>query len=71
MPRGRWSCTGLAAAALVLLVLAGSAGASSAEDRGQYIALGDSISAGNGASSVFKRWVQLYYGSSRVEREPE
>jgi lysophospholipase L1-like esterase len=27
-----------------------------------YVALGDSIAAGNGASSVFKSYVQLYYG---------
>jgi lysophospholipase L1-like esterase len=52
----------LTAAALALLALAGSAGTSSAQQGGLYVALGDSISAGNGASSLGKSWVQLYYG---------
>jgi lysophospholipase L1-like esterase len=58
----RWSCTGLAAAVFLVLTLASSAGASRAEQGGLYIALGDSIAAGNGASSVLKSYVQLYYG---------
>lgn len=65
MPReqfGRWSCTGLAAAAFVLLALASSVGASGAQQRGLYVALGDSTTAGNGASRVSKSWAQLYYG---------
>jgi lysophospholipase L1-like esterase len=65
MPRGqlrRWSCTGLAAAAFVFLALTSSVGASGPQQRGLYVALGDSISAGDGASSLFKSWVQLYYG---------
>ena len=44
------------------LALAGSVGASSGQQGGLYVALGDSITAGNGASSVSKSWVQLYYG---------
>jgi lysophospholipase L1-like esterase len=59
---GRWSSTGLVAATFALFALAGSMGASGAQQPGLYVALGDSISAGNGASSPLKRWVQLYYG---------
>jgi len=58
---GRWSRTGLAAA-FVFLALASSAGASGAPQSGLYVALGDSVAAGNGASSLFKSYVQLYYG---------
>jgi hypothetical protein len=57
----RWSCTGLAASAFLLVALA-SGGTASAQQGGLYVALGDSITAGNGASSVFKSWVELYYG---------
>jgi lysophospholipase L1-like esterase len=59
---GRWLCTGLAAAVFVLLALVSSVGASGAQQPGLYVAVGDSISAGNGASTPLKRWVQLYYG---------
>ncbi len=52
----------LAATAVVLLALASSVGASGTEQRGLYIALGTSISAGDGASSVNKSFVRLYYG---------
>jgi lysophospholipase L1-like esterase len=45
-----------------LIALASSAGTSSAQQGGLYVALGDSIAAGDGASSVFKGYVQLYYG---------
>jgi lysophospholipase L1-like esterase len=59
---GRSSCTGLATTAFVLLALSGGVGASGAQERGLYVALGDSIAAGNGASNLFKSYVQLYYG---------
>ena len=59
---GRRSCTGLAAATLVFLALVTSVGASNAKQGGLYVALGDSISGGLGASSPTKSWVQLYYG---------
>jgi lysophospholipase L1-like esterase len=65
MPRGRlrrWSCTGLAVAAFLLIAPASSAGTSSAQQGGLYVALGDSNAAGFGASSKFKSYVQLYYG---------
>jgi lysophospholipase L1-like esterase len=45
-----------------LIAPAGSAGISSAQQGGLYVALGDSIAAGLGASSLFKSYVQLYYG---------
>jgi lysophospholipase L1-like esterase len=64
MPRGRlgrWSCTGLALAAFLLIAPA-SAGTSSVQQGGLYVALGDSIAAGVGASSLSKSYVQLYYG---------
>lgn len=59
---GQWSCLGLAAPALAALALVVSSGASSAQQPGLYVALGDSISAGDGASSAFRQWVKLYYG---------
>jgi lysophospholipase L1-like esterase len=59
---GRWSCTGLAAAAFLLLALASSVGASGAQQRGLYLALGASTAYGTGASSPSKSYVQLYYG---------
>ena len=59
---GRSSCTGLAATAFVLLALSSGVGASGAQERGLYVALGDSIAAGFGASNLFKSYVQLYYG---------
>jgi lysophospholipase L1-like esterase len=59
---GRWSCTGLAAAAFVLLALSSSVEASGAEQGGLYVALGDSLAAGYGSSSVSKSYVPLYYG---------
>jgi lysophospholipase L1-like esterase len=65
MPRARFGrrvCIGLAAAALVLLAPASSVGAPSTQERGLYVALGDSLTYGIGASSVYKSWVQLYYG---------
>lgn len=49
---GPWSRTALAAATFVLLALAGSAGASSAQMSGHHVARGDSSTAGKGASSV-------------------
>jgi GDSL-like Lipase/Acylhydrolase family/PASTA domain len=55
-------CTGLAAAAFVSFALAGGVGASGTQQSGLYLALGDSITAGNGASSVPNRWAELYYG---------
>lgn len=58
---GRWLCTGLAAA-FVLLALASGVGASGVQQGGLYVALGDALAAGVGASSVFKSYVQLYYG---------
>jgi lysophospholipase L1-like esterase len=61
-PFGRRVCAGLAAAALVLLATVGGVGASGAQQRGLYVAVGDSITAGLGASSVYKSWVELYYG---------
>jgi lysophospholipase L1-like esterase len=54
---GRWSCTGLAIAAFLLIAPAGNA-----QQGGLYVALGDSIAAGLGASSLSKSYVQLYYG---------
>ena len=51
--------------ASVVLALAGSAAASSVQQGGLYIALGDSIAAGEGASSVYKSYVELYYGHLR------
>jgi len=52
--------------AVALMLAAGVSGApkraSGALQGGLYVALGDSITAGNGASSVFKSWVELYYG---------
>jgi lysophospholipase L1-like esterase len=65
MPRAQFArraCIGLASAAVVLLALVSSVGATSTAQRGLYVALGDSISAGNGASSAAKSEVQLYYG---------
>jgi lysophospholipase L1-like esterase len=65
MPRGRlrrWSCTGLAVTAFLLIALSSSAATSRAQQGGLYVALGDSIAAGNGASSPLKGYVQLYYG---------
>lgn len=65
MPRAQFArraCTGLASTAFVLLALVSSVGATSTAQRGLYVALGDSISAGNGASSAAKSEVQLYYG---------
>ncbi len=59
---GRRTCAGLAAAAFLLLASGSNAGASGAQQGGLYVALGDSISAGIGASSASKGWVQLYYG---------
>ena len=59
---GRWLCTGLAAAAVAFFAPATSVGASSAKQGGLYVALGDSISGGLGASSPTESWVQLYYG---------
>jgi GDSL-like Lipase/Acylhydrolase family len=44
------------------LTLANSFAASGAPQGGLYIALGDSIAAGYGASSPSKSWVQLYLG---------
>lgn len=64
MPRrrvGSWSRIGLALAFL-MVSLAGSGGVSAAQPGGLYVALGDSIAAGNGASSVLESYVQLYYG---------
>jgi lysophospholipase L1-like esterase len=58
---GRRVCIGLAAAAFVLLAPASSVGESNTE-RGLYVALGDSLTYGVGASSTYKSWVQLYYG---------
>jgi lysophospholipase L1-like esterase len=54
---GRWSVTGLAVAVSLLIAPAGSA-----QQGGLYVALGDSIAAGFGASSLSKSYVQLYYG---------
>jgi lysophospholipase L1-like esterase len=65
VPRGRfglWSATCLVATAFVLFALAGSAGASGAQQRGLYVAVGDSITAGLGASTELKKWVELYLG---------
>jgi hypothetical protein len=62
--RGRFArraCTGLAAA-FVLLALTSSVGASGTQQSGLYIALGDSIAAGNGASTLLTSYVELYYG---------
>lgn len=59
---GRRSSAGLVAAIFALLALAGSVGASGAQQPGQYVALGASIAAGAGASSALKSYVQLYYG---------
>lgn len=61
MPRGKL-CTALAAAAFVLLALSSNVGASGAQQGGLYVALGDSIAAGLGASNLLKSYVQLYYG---------
>jgi lysophospholipase L1-like esterase len=58
---GRVARTGLPAAAFVLLALmAGSA--SGAQPRRAYIAMGASVTAGIGASSPSKSYVQQYYG---------
>jgi lysophospholipase L1-like esterase len=54
-------CVGLAVAALVSLAPA-SVGASGPQQHGLYVAVGDSITAGTGASTAYKSWVQLYYG---------
>jgi hypothetical protein len=43
-----------------LIALSSSAATSSAQQGGLYVGLGDSIAAGNGASCVFKSYVQLY-----------
>lgn len=48
---------GVAIAAFLLIAPAGSA-----QQGGLYVALGDSIAAGLGASSLSKSYVQLYYG---------
>jgi lysophospholipase L1-like esterase len=47
---------------LLLIAPASSARTSSAQQGGLYVALGDSIAAGLGASSLVKSYVQLYYG---------
>lgn len=44
------------------LAAASTAGASGAEQGGLYVALGDSLAAGFGASNVSKSYVSLYYG---------
>jgi lysophospholipase L1-like esterase len=44
------------------LAVASTAGASGAEQGGLYVALGDSLAAGYGASNVSKSYVPLYYG---------
>jgi len=65
MPRARFGrrvCIGLAGAAFVLFAPASSVGASTTQERGLYVALGDSLTYGVGASSVYKSWVELYYG---------
>jgi lysophospholipase L1-like esterase len=51
--------------AVVVLALASSAGASSGQKKGLYIALGDSIAAGLGASTPYRSYVELYYGHLR------
>jgi lysophospholipase L1-like esterase len=57
---------GVASAWATVALAAGASGAatqaSGAQQGGLYVALGDSIAAGNGASSVLKSYVQLYYG---------
>jgi lysophospholipase L1-like esterase len=50
----------LSAALLAVFALATSVAASTAQEGGLYVAAGDSITAGLGASSL--NWVQLYYG---------
>src|SRR6476661_9020082 len=44
------------------LAVANTAGASGAEQGGLYVALGDSIAAGFGATTRTKSYVELYYG---------
>src|SRR4051794_5178976 len=64
MPGARFArrvWAGLAVAAFLSLAPASSVGAS-APQRGLYVAVGDSISAGIGASTVYKGWVQLSFG---------
>jgi len=49
-------------AALTLAIALPALSSPSAQPRGLYVALGDSISGGTGASTPTKGWVQLYYG---------
>jgi GDSL-like Lipase/Acylhydrolase family len=58
----RRALAGLGATIFVALALVGSVEASGAQQGGLYVAVGDSITAGNGASSEFKKWVELYFG---------
>jgi lysophospholipase L1-like esterase len=57
---------GVVGASVALTLAAAVSGAptraSGEQQGGLYVALGDSIAAGNGASSVLKSYVQLYYG---------
>jgi lysophospholipase L1-like esterase len=41
---------------------AGSGRATNAQQRGAYVALGDSVTYGVGASTIYKSYAQLYYG---------
>ena len=50
-----------ALAALTLAIAVPAVSAPHAQPRGLYVALGDSISGGIGASTPAKGWVQLYY----------